>query len=486
MKRKTWLGLVLLLSFCSVSCDSGQGKCTQHSMEEIVAKEYLKEYDGYEGYAEFYKSCKNCGERSSDVFEISVNDAQEYAPTSPTLTMYETEEKLSYGFTWNCMAEPLDSGVMIRKNSNADWQYYKADVVNSPTHDASEQRMRFYVCKAIIDLEPNVQYTYKLVENILEVESEEFTFTSVNPNADSFSFASFSDSQSIEERAFLWTQVLENVSDVDFYLHSGDILENTKRESNWTNMFNGENKPYFATKPMMIAAGNHDTTYKSGKKALYNHFNNNIPEQCEIKDEGYFYSFTYGNTKFIMLNTNEYSNQEEKDYSLPEKQYAWLVNQLTNNDATWTVVTMHNPMYSIGRYGGNEMTLALREQLSDLFTEYGVDLVIQGHDHNLFRSYPIGDGYAPITATVKQEIDGVEYQVNPQGTIYIMNGPTGDAGKRVSDVSFDKSFFEIYEDSGTQSWAEYTVTDTKFTVTVKSIGYGNIIEHYSWGILKSN
>ncbi len=468
-----------------------------HSFGENVVTGGLKEWNDSGDKATFYKACAGCGERSNDTFTLDIAKA-EYMPTSPTVTMYETEDTLSYGFTWNSKAEPLDMELQIAEKGSEEWEIYDATVEERATYESDRStKTSVYICKTVVELEPSVEYTYKLVENVLDIESDTFSFTSVNPSAKSFTFASFGDSQNGSSSAnsgsyapddgALWTKVLENVSDVDFYTHTGDICQNSCAESNWDTMLD-KNKAYFATTPMMVALGNHDSELgyagDAGISPIYNHFNNNIPVESKalaLTNANYFHSFTYGNAKFIMLNTND----DISGKKMTATQLAWLEKELKNNEATWTIVMMHNPLYSIGNWGSNnnQEALKLREDVGDLFAKYGVDLVIQGHDHEVFRTYPIGENQTILTNTEKRELDGISYDVNPQGPIYIMNGPTGNQN-RGPDSHMEKKWYEHYESGLKYSWAEYTVEQTKIVVSVKYLNGNDVKEYYSFGIMK--
>ena len=56
---------------------------------------------------------------------------------------------------------------------------------------------------------------------------------------------------------------------------------------------------------------------------------------------------------------------------------------------------MHNPMYSVGKRGSDpgkkSVALSLAEQLNGLFAKYKVDIVLQGHDHMVSRTYPLDE-----------------------------------------------------------------------------------------------
>ncbi|MFP5352649.1 MAG: metallophosphoesterase [Actinomycetota bacterium] len=66
----------------------------------------------------------------------------------------------------------------------------------------------------------------------------------------------------------------------------------------------------------------------------------------------------------------------------------WLRTALRPEEGDrWTIVVFHHPVYSSGEHGS---TPGLAEQLVPLFRRRGVDLVLNGHDHNYEASKPLG------------------------------------------------------------------------------------------------
>ncbi len=418
----------------------------------------------------------------TDKIEISDEDRLLYEPKSITVTMYETNNKLSYGFTWNTYLEPLSPSFQYKRQGDKEYKSISPDVYKYGTVDINTGKsIPLYVCKTEVELEPNKDYIYRIVDITAEVSSAEIELTTVDPNKKSFKFASISDSQSYESGEFL-QNALKGIGNVDFYLHTGDICEDTKHEQNWTDMlhFNSE---YLTKTPMMVTAGNHDTTHKSGSNEVYKHFNNKIPLQGTTVS-GYFYSFDYGDVKFIVLNTNRLNSQSK----LPDLQYNWLIDTLENNTKKWTIVSMHNPLYSVGKWGSrpdlNGVSLALQEQLTGVFAKYGVDLVIQGHDHEISKTYPIDEEGNPLTE-VKSTINGVEYIVSPDAPIYIMNGTSGNQ-TRGPESSYRKELYDYAEASYVSGWAEYEVTENTITVSVKyyNTNTNTPVVVHTWGIKK--
>ncbi|MFQ6032282.1 MAG: dockerin type I domain-containing protein, partial [Candidatus Zixiibacteriota bacterium] len=102
-----------------------------------------------------------------------------------------------------------------------------------------------------------------------------------------------------------------------------------------------------------------------------------------------YYSFDYGNSHFIGLDT-------EIPYGPSSAQYQWLKADLQgayNN--TFIFVFMHKHPYCAG---GHNSTIGLRDTLSPLFETYRVDMVFSGHSHFYQRNGPINGVTYIITA----------------------------------------------------------------------------------------
>ena len=145
---------------------------------------------------------------------------------------------------------------------------------------------------------------------------------------------------------------------------------------------------------------------------------------------------------------------------------------------------MHNPLYSISQWGAdpsmNGVALLLRKQLQGVFAQYGVDIVLQGHDHCVSRTYPI-DGQGNAQLEKWQTENGVSYSVDPNGVIYMMEGTAG--GKTYNVVAVDSKLYMYAKKSKPASWAEFTFSGDTLTIVVK---YGEEEQLYeTWGIKKT-
>ena len=130
------------------------------------------------------------------------------------------------------------------------------------------------------------------------------------------------------------------------------------------------NRPYreliAAKVPFHAVLGNHDIRSANGDP------------QVAFKPfgmKGRWYTVRQGPIEFFMLDTNVNAPWQ---HQLP-----WLKKSLAASTAPWKVVVGHHPIYSAGLYGDDR---ALINRLTPLFERYGVQLYINGHEHNYERT----------------------------------------------------------------------------------------------------
>ena len=135
---------------------------------------------------------------------------------------------------------------------------------------------------------------------------------------------------------------------------------------------------------MKVAIGNHDEDSSAELDSLMTHFNLTKP----------YYSFDYQNVHFTII----YSSPGETSHHtikapLTEgsEQYKFIENDLakasTDPNIDWMVAVYHKFAYTSP--SALDTVDELRKTLHPLFDKYGVDLVLEGHQHNYQRSYPI-------------------------------------------------------------------------------------------------
>ena len=101
--------------------------------------------------------------------------------------------------------------------------------------------------------------------------------------------------------------------------------------------------------------------------------------------KGRWYTLRRGPVEFFMLDTNVNAAWQ---HQLP-----WFKQALASSTAPWKVVVGHHPIRSSGLYGDDPVAIA---RLVPWMQRHGVQLYINGHDHNYERSKPI-DGITYLT-----------------------------------------------------------------------------------------
>ena len=96
------------------------------------------------------------------------------------------------------------------------------------------------------------------------------------------------------------------------------------------------------------------------------------------------YTLSYGPAQLFLLDSNR-----ELPYLLAQRD--WLKTQLQQSRARWRIVVLHHPLFSIRSASRN---LIQRWVFNSLLEDYGVDLVLQAHDHTYARMTAHKDGAA--------------------------------------------------------------------------------------------
>ena len=191
--------------------------------------------------------------------------------------------------------------------------------------------------------------------------------------------------------------------------------------------------------PMMGLAGNHE---EKGDYALDYYFTfPNAPEQD--KTTGVYYSFDYNNAHFAILDSNKLGDDE----GLSVEQIEWLKDDMNASDADWKFVALHKAPYSNGSHFDDDDVIVIREQLMGLMPELGIDIVFQGHDHVFMRTDVMNNNVVVGAETEELTYNGLDYtaKVNPDGTIYSINGTIGVKHYKAKPVEETNKLFPLGE-----------------------------------------
>jgi 3',5'-cyclic AMP phosphodiesterase CpdA len=222
-----------------------------------------------------------------------------------------------------------------------------------------------------------------------------------------------------------------------FHLFNGDLCYANIAEDRvrtWWDFW--ENNSRSARKrPWMPSPGNHENELGNGPigyQAYQTYFS--LPEAEGQTDltRGLWYAFTAGSVRVIAIANDDICYQDGgnsyvRGYS-KGAQKAWLEKELAaargNHDIDWVVVCMHQVAISTADMF-NGADLGIREEWVPLFDQYGVDLVVCGHEHHYERSHPIRGRESNATLTPVPAATATDVIDTTKGTVHMVIGGGG-------------------------------------------------------------
>jgi hypothetical protein len=216
-----------------------------------------------------------------------------------------------------------------------------------------------------------------------------------------------------------------------FHLLNGDLcyadLNPTLQPGVWRD-FGNNNQTSAANRPWMPCLGNHEVEFDNGAQGFTSYLTRyTLPDNHVPGFGGRWYSFRIGSVLFLSLDADDVLYQDagafvagpaaltpvastgnpaiEPGTSFYIKGYsggvqtAWLERTLAagrrDGSVDWIIVQMHQCACSSSATG-NGSDLGIRQQWLPLFDRYEVDLVLNGHDHDYERSFPVRDADANL------------------------------------------------------------------------------------------
>lgn len=161
--------------------------------------------------------------------------------------------------------------------------------------------------------------------------------------------------------------------DAEFFVCGGDLTERPT-DAFWGETFRSLDS-VGQTVPVLTVTGNHD--YLKGVvgklerrfSLVHSYFLDSMVDENQV------FTVCYKNMQLFCLD----SNRELPGLWVQRK---WLEEQLAASKAKWKVVVAHHPLYSIR---GTMDNLLQRWAFDGLIRQYGVDVVLQGHEHAYAR-----------------------------------------------------------------------------------------------------
>ncbi len=268
-------------------------------------------------------------------------------------------------------------------------------------------------------LTPKTTYAYRLGDD--ENWGAWNNFHTASTEAEPFRFVYFGDAQ--KQIRSHWSRLLRtaysSAPHARFFMHGGDLIDRQGRDWNWGEWHEAAGW-LNAVIPSLAVPGNHEYEHGVGRtiKQLSAFWQPQFqfPQNGPPGLEDTTYWLDYQGVRFIALNSNERI----------EEQTVWLEKVLEDNPHQWTIVMHHHPLYSVSVNSDNNAHL--RKAWQPLYDKYGVDLVLQGHDHCYGRTNLRG----------YQDKSSGGGTVVSAGTVYVVS-VSGPKMRRVGKLGFSSS-----------------------------------------------
>jgi len=211
--------------------------------------------------------------------------------------------------------------------------------------------------------------------------------------------------------------------------------ENGKRADDYFN----NNQPLHALTPFIVCPGNHENAYNFQQYTFRWNTNPvntgllpaNAGSEVAGQPNNWWFSRDIGNVHFTAISTETWFYSQQKH--VKDDMVKWLANDLKKANANrkqvpWIVVFGHRSMYCSCDGDCDGAATTVKKDIEKLFYDNGVDLFINGHEHNYERLYAVHD---------EKYVSGNGNLVkNPAAPVYIV---TGDAGNREGHEKFSRA-----------------------------------------------
>lgn len=261
-----------------------------------------------------------------------------------------------------------------------------------------------------------------------------------------------------EQNTADWKRIAADASfrfpDYNMFLNMGDITS-IPEDSFYPSVLD---TALFTNYPTGVVLGNHD------HGAVYQqHFSR--PNQSEFGmrngvQNGNFW-FRSGDVLFMELNFMI----TDLDISVEHRYFIKSALE-ANPDCKWKVVLMHySPFSSVAKYQAysNEN----RSYWLEVFDEFGIDIVLSGHDHAYTRSHIVKNG--------QPQVSDAASVTNPDGTLYVtFSSASGSQYHDVSPTGFAAKTLQTY----TPHISTINFTDNTFKLTVYEADTWNVLDAF--------
>lgn len=391
---------------------------------------------------------------SSDIYFEFNNLQVDYGQEETTveqkalnLTIGEDETKMN--LTWYANTNTSGTVQLAKAGAMINGEFPSQFTTVEATNNQANDKGFYYNQATLANLEENTKYVYRVVNG--DQVSKIYDFTTKGFDG-SYNFIFAGDPQigasgSASKDTEGWDKTLSdsiNKFNPNFILSAGDQVNTASDENQYSGYLDHEE---LTSVPQATTIGNHD----SSSNAYTQHFN--LPNETAKGETaaGTDYWYVYNNTLFMNINTNNTSTAEHK---------AFMKEAIKENqDVRWKVVVFHHSVYSVASHSVESSILKRREELTPVFDDLGIDVVLMGHDHVYVRSNMMKG------MKVSQETKDLTSVTDPEGILYLTANSA--SGSKYYDIKTNIStdFVAKMDQSKQRSISNIEVSENSFKVT---------------------
>lgn len=284
--------------------------------------------------------------------------------------------------------------------------------------------------------------SHKISSRLGSSEAEQWTFLVVGDWGRNGHFA--------QRSVAKWMDIASYQFDADAIISTGDNFYDNGIASvddpYWTSSFEDiYHGPHLFT-DWYVVLGNHD--YRGNWQAQIDYSQKsrrwNMPAQYFDKlielEDGTSLHLVFMDTSPLNPDYQHEAKYQETQRQDKGAQLNWLKKTLkTHQNADWTIVIGHHPLYSSGkRYGKTD---SVRQVIEPILEQNQVDVYFAGHEHDLQHNQPRG-------TTVEHFVSGGGSEVRPTGKYPFTRFAQSSAGFAAVSVSAQQIEIEFINDAG--------------------------------------
>jgi 3',5'-cyclic AMP phosphodiesterase CpdA len=341
------------------------------------------------------------------------NDSATAEKPSEIVLTWTDDPCTTQTISWKASSAVKDGYVRYRvaDSGNAD-QIKEAVVQRFPFVQGATHAAVNCFTATLTGLKQNTRYEYTVHAGNSSLPNQ---FTTGAQNPESYTFLVFGDSQSgnplrknYEPWRIILNQGFSQYPDSRFIVCTGDLVETGQNYDHWESWFDAV-KGTLEKITFIPVPGNHETYsgLVSGGRSRPVYFLAQFPVFSNGPDnmKGEVYSFDYGQAHLVILDSQQ---REMGSGEFLKTQAEWLAKDLAATKKTWKIVFFHKPYFY---HHDDRKNIEVRAAFSPVLDRYHADIVFNGHEHILARTYPYREG--------------VKQADTKSGTIYYTVGRSG-------------------------------------------------------------